>query len=105
MQNKLIRLILGTSLFSLVTPFFAHPFAGGSGTPGDPFQISTCQQLQDISQNLTASYELINAIDCSDTKNWNNGAGFIPVGTITSGFSGSLNGNNHVITNLYIKSS
>jgi len=63
--------------------------------------ISTCQQLQNINNDLTASYILIQNIDCSDTINWNSGAGFVPLGT-SSQFSGNFNGQGHTISGLYI---
>jgi hypothetical protein len=76
----------------------------------DPISISNCAALQNMRFNLTANYELINDIDCSDTINWNNGKGFSPVanGTIQqsicsgNGFIGNFNGKGHKIYNLYI---
>jgi hypothetical protein len=44
----------------------------------------------------------MNDIDCSDTVNWNGGAGFEPIGTSPSRFIGTFNGQNHIITGLYI---
>ncbi|RLG56435.1 MAG: peptidase A26, partial [Hadesarchaea archaeon] len=41
-------------------------------------------------------------IDASETVNWNNGAGFEPVGTSDNPFTGSLDGHGYVIKNLYI---
>ncbi len=78
---------------------------GGAGTLASPYEISNCIQLQNMSLNLDANYELVNNIDCSDTINWNNGAGFSPVGLNIDPvfFSGSLHGNNYNITDLYIK--
>jgi hypothetical protein len=49
-------------------------FAGGDGTVENPYQVSTCQQLQDINQHLDAHYILINDIDCSATATWNGNA-------------------------------
>jgi hypothetical protein len=46
-------------------------FAGGDGTELDPYQITTCQQLQDINENLDAYYVLNNSIDCVGTESWN----------------------------------
>jgi hypothetical protein len=44
----------------------------GTGTQANPYQISTCEELQNISNmNMSAYYVLVNDIDCSDTKNWN----------------------------------
>lgn len=79
-------------------------FEGGSGTPEDPYEIATCQQLQDMNQDLTASYELVSDIDCSETTEWNGGKGFKPVGTSsTSKFSGSFDGNSNSIKNIHIE--
>lgn len=79
--------------------------AGGDGTSLNPYQICNCAQLQNMSQNLSASYKLISDIDCSATNSWNSGAGFIPIGTITDRFSGELFGNNHRISGVFINSS
>ncbi len=74
----------------------------GSGNETDPFMIYDCIQLQMMEDNLTAYYALANDIDCSDTVNWNDGDGFDPIGNSTTSFKGSLFGNNHTITGLYI---
>ncbi len=75
-------------------------------------QISYCTELQDMNKNLSGNFELMNDIDCGlDTNNssgrlWNGGAGFKPVGTSSSsGFTGTFNGNNHKVSNLYIRKS
>ncbi len=77
----------------------------------DPIPICNCDDLQKMAQDLTANYELRNDIDCSDTKNWNDGKGFDPIAYdtdfATSGFqgtpfSGTFNGQNHKIKNLFI---
>jgi len=71
-------------------------FAGGDGSAGDPYQISTPQQLQDMQNDLTANYVLINDIDCS-------GFNFSSVGSIKSTeFTGVLDGQGHVVENLEI---
>lgn len=74
-------------------------FAGGSGTSSDPYQIETCQQLQDMSSDLSASYELISNVDCSGFGS------FQPVGNSDNRFTGILNGNGYKVDNLYIDSS
>lgn len=76
-------------------------FAGGDGTPAHPYQIADCLQLQAMNGNLTAAYVLINDIDCSDTVNWNAGAGFLPIGQAPA-FTGTFDGRNHRISNLVI---
>lgn len=81
-------------------------FDGGDGTQVDPYQISTCVQLQAMNENLSAHYLLVSDIDCSDTVNWNSGAGFLPIGDVNNQFiGGSFNGGGNSITSLYINSS
>jgi hypothetical protein len=81
-------------------------FAGGSGTSEDPYQIAFCQQLQNMRDHLSSHFVLNNDIDCSDTVNWNSGAGFEPVGgNGASDFRGNFDGQNHTISNLYINRS
>jgi hypothetical protein len=78
----------------------------GSGTEGDPYQITDIEGLQGISAcDVTASYELVNNIDASDTINWyaedmnsNPGTGFSPIYE----FSGNFDGQGYVISDLYI---
>jgi len=64
--------------------------------------VNTINQLQNMKTNLTGAYALGKDIDASATSGWNSGAGFAPIGGINS-FSGNFNGDNHVISNLYIK--
>src|SRR3989338_67905 len=47
-------------------------------------------------------YILNNDIDCSGTTSWNAGAGFVPLGSTGSRFTGYFDGNQHVITDLFI---
>ena len=74
------------------------------GSLADPVQITTCQQLQDISKNLSADYVLENDIHCGETRSWNNGAGFTPIGTIATPFIGTLSGQHYTIYDLYMHS-
>jgi outer membrane protein assembly factor BamB len=84
-------------------------FSGsGGGTSGSPYIITNCTQLQEMNDNLTAVYVLGNNINCSDTINWNSGAGFEPIGSGDSRetqFTGTFNGNGYNITRLYINRS
>jgi len=85
---------------------FAAGFSGsGSGTAGDPYIITTIEQLQEMRNNLTAHYALGNDIDASGTVNWNDGKGFRPVGAYANEFTGSLDGRGYKIYNLYINRS
>lgn len=65
-------------------------------------EITNCRQLQAMNQNLGEHYSLANDIDCSNTVNWNSGAGFNPIGDGGWSFAGSFNGRGHTITGLYI---
>jgi hypothetical protein len=67
--------------------------------------ISTCQDLQNINNDLTADYVLTQNIDCSDTVNWNDGYGFLMLGVgagCGNPFTGTLDGQGYSINNLYI---
>jgi len=64
--------------------------------------IGNCTDLQDMNLNLSDDYQLTDDINCSDTISWNTGAGFIPVGNSSGGFTGTFDGNGYVISDLYI---
>ncbi|MBS3817402.1 MAG: hypothetical protein KGY76_07565 [Candidatus Thermoplasmatota archaeon] len=80
-------------------------FAGGSGTESSPYLISNVTQLQNMNQNLGGHYKLINDINASKTKDWNDGRGFVPVGNDNEGFTGSLDGQGYDIDGLWINRS
>ena len=76
------------------------------------YEIHNCTELQNMSANLTANYELANDINCINTSNpssvlWHSGAGFMPIGGETSQivFNGNFKGNGFTISNLYINRS
>lgn len=75
----------------------------GSGTPEDPFQIKTLEQMNVLlNESLDLKdkhFILMNDIDATDTKNWDSGNGWSPI----AGFTGTLDGDNHTILNLYIR--
>lgn len=104
------------------------PFAGGTGTPADPYIICSLAQLDRIRGSYLASNFALHAdIDASITNPlsplnpgsaWSGGAGFDPIGNcgpdqkcnaaedITTGddvpFTGSFDGLGHAISHLYI---
>ena len=95
--------LMVASVFLVVIPSNASAdFEGGSGTLADPYQIADVNQLQEMNTDLSAHYILVDDIDASDTENWNEGAGFMPIGTEFDMFTGTLNGNMYEITDLYI---
>jgi hypothetical protein len=100
-----IILILLTSTFLIFIPKIEaqNRFSGkGSGTPNDPYVITNVKQLQEMKYDLKAYYVLGNDIDASETKNWNNGQGFEPIGDYDNPFTGSFDGRGYKIYNLYI---
>ncbi|MCK5024511.1 MAG: hypothetical protein KAR56_02730, partial [Thermoplasmata archaeon] len=72
--------------------------------------IKNSHQLQLMQMNLTADYTLANDIDLSDITNpasmWGTslvgGEGFYSIGTSTDRFHGSLDGQGHIIADLFI---
>ncbi|MHC4477404.1 MAG: LamG domain-containing protein [Planctomycetota bacterium] len=78
-------------------------FSGaGSGTEPDPYVITTLEQLQEMGDDLGAYYVLGNDIDASATAGWNDGDGFVPVGTGADPFTGNFDGRGHSISNLHV---
>ena len=96
-------------------PAGQHPFAGGDGSSGAPYQIATAEQLALLSNlvntgnNLVADYvycRLTADIDLSAYgRNFNGGQGWIPIGKAGNIFKGSLDGQGHTVSGLYINSS
>ena len=77
----------------------------GNGIEIDPYLVETLSNLLWISTNEScwSSYFLqIEDIDAGNACNWNDGAGFSPIGDEDLPFSGNYNGDNHVIDGLYI---
>lgn len=89
-------------LMLLVLPMTMAIILPPAGTEANPIKIKNCTQLQNISSNLTAYYVLSTAINCTETKDWNNGLGFKPIGTSSEPFVGNIDGKNRQITGLYI---
>ncbi len=95
-DNK--KLVIAYSLDNAVTadsydlPF--SKFEGGKGTAEDPYLIATAGDLCQIHNYPSAHYRLTADIDCAGTK--------VPM---TDYFTGSIDGKNHTISNLHIKSS
>jgi hypothetical protein len=96
-------LLISTFLIFIPKVESQNRFSGkGSGTPWDPYVITNVKQLQEMKYDLKAHYVLGNDIDASETKNWNNGQGFEPIGDFYNRFTGSFDGKGYKIYNLYI---
>jgi len=116
MKKKLIILLFFNSLLFILFSYKhvdAYGFPGGDGlTSETSYQIKSCEDLQAITGVGRGFYfSLENNIDCSDTVNWNDGAGFIPIGYTydnesggygEKGFSLDFDGNGYTISGLYI---
>ena len=124
---RLARNILFVTL--LVGGIFSQASAAGFSGTGDgtseatAYMITTCDQLQEMDNDLTSHYKLANDIDCAATNpsdagnaasQWNDTHGFNPIGEIAfvgsniysgfnhQSFTGVFDGQNHKISNLYI---
>lgn len=85
----------------LAQPIAASAFSGtGVGTAQNPYKVATCEQLQAVQEHPAAHYVQIADIDCSGTSSWNSGAGFSPIGTDTTPFTGVYDGQNFAINDL-----
>ncbi len=81
----------------------------GSGTYSDPYLMESLDNLLWLSTTPEAWETSIHYlqtcdIDASDTENWNDGSGFMPIGMYdyTSLFSSFYDGGNHEISGLFI---
>jgi len=66
--------------------------------------ISACAELQAVNDNLQDNYTLTQDLDCAATATWNDGAGFIPIGTVATPFIGNFDGQGYSISNLHVNS-
>ena len=76
----------------------ASQFAGGDGTPENPYKIATAEQLKAVGDNRRAHYVLIADIDLGgETNPWT------PIGSGEKhAFTGTFDGDGHTISGLYI---
>lgn len=91
---------------------WAQDFAGGAGTPADPYQIENWDHFNNIRDHLSADFVLNNALT-PDTPGYtthikdgttlaNGGEGWIPIGVFNSEFVGSFDGQGYAIEGLAI---
>jgi hypothetical protein len=91
-----------------LTDLFLHsftPIPSGSGTEADPYLISNIDELEWIVKSTdrwNKHYKQIKPIDASHTQYWNNGAGWIPIGNESVKFTGTYDGNNLIIADLFL---
>ncbi|NCC73736.1 MAG: LamG domain-containing protein, partial [Sphingobacteriia bacterium] len=107
MKNPLLRKSL-IILLLLCTGWVMNETAAqpsGSGTLEDPYRIASLDNLSWITQNSGSwdKYFIQTAnIDASASSGWNGGAGFTPIGSTTTPFSGTYNGQGSVISGFTI---
>gem|GEM_PF-1497835 len=98
---------IGTISASKPKPGLSRPPAAGSGTEVDPYLIASLADLRWLSETPEVWGAIIKQtadIDATETKTWNNGEGFSPIGSdFSNKFTGTYLGDGHVIRNLYIK--
>ena len=95
----------GDTLWGNRAQVFLTKAGRGDGTEENPYEISTLQLLRNVSEDSSVwdSHFIQTAdIDAADTKNWNDGSGFTPIGNSTDYFTGTYNGKGHTISNLSI---
>ena len=71
----------------------AQPFGGGSGSPADPFLVCSRAHLANVSTAPAASFKQAADLDLA-------GAPFAPLADDSTGFTGTYDGQDHVIANL-----
>ncbi len=121
-----LAILMSTVSLSVIIPGISgeisgigeSPFAGGTGTIGDPYIIQNVTELQAMNMDLMAHYALGNDIDATATLTWGWNAtttsfeGFVPIAYDTDNstqtthqgpwFSGSLDGRGYSINGLFI---
>ncbi|MBT7402668.1 hypothetical protein HN777_02675 [Candidatus Woesearchaeota archaeon] len=103
MSNGKKLIILGMlllfSIFLINTVSAADCFDNST----DPIPICSCLDMNRTKEDVTTNYQLQNNIDCSDTINWNGGAGWAPIApSHTADFVGTFDGQGYTISDLYI---
>ncbi len=111
MKKLFTKLTMLLIALTLSTSLMAQTYSGGSGTSGDPYQIANKADLEYLSENSgewteyfiqTANIVFVDADFQSGGAFYNGGEGFIPIGNNTTKFTGSYDGDNYEISNLYI---
>ena len=76
-------LLMAVLLTATSIPVNAAVSYKGAGTSKDPYLVETAEQLQGISEKLSAHYKLANTIDLK-------GKSFTPIGNLQTSFTGSF---------------
>ena len=84
------------------TDYSGHVTLNGGSTLSAWMLVNDVNQLQAMNTNLAGTYALGRDIDASATAGWNAGAGFVPIGSPTSGFGGAFDGLDNTINALTV---
>jgi uncharacterized repeat protein (TIGR02543 family) len=87
------------TLYALWTP--EPEFAGGDGSPGTPYQVATATHLDNVRNYLGAWFVQTANIDLGVSP-WNESAGWEPIGTDVTPFTGTYDGGGLTISGLTI---
>jgi hypothetical protein len=107
LSKGLLTALLVLGLLLAVIPVVAanSPFAGGDGSPGNPFQIANWHHLNNVRLHLGSHFILMNNLDSTTAgyTDWassiaRGGAGWLPIAT----FTGNFNGQGREIRDLFI---
>lgn len=84
-------------------PYPPSPFAGGLGTPDNPYEVATAEQLDRVRDYRDKHFIQVEDIDLGVSP-WNDGEGWEPIGGYldADAFNGSYDGNGYVIRNLRV---
>lgn len=104
-RKRLLSIALALLMVLTLLPATALPaqaagvFAGGSGTPEDPYRIATAEQLDNVRNYRDKHFVLTSDITLSAVEDWK------PIGEPGLSFTGTFDGNWYTISNLAINSS
>ncbi len=102
---KRAKLLFLSAMFLFTANNLEAQYSGGTGTETDPYQLATLNDLLTLSlsdSDWDMFFTLTADIDATETQNWNNGNGFLPIGNFDPFFTGTFDGSNFTISNLYI---
>ncbi|WP_454731262.1 MULTISPECIES: GLUG motif-containing protein [Cupriavidus] len=89
--------------FRLAGGTFVRATGGDGSAATTPYLLTDVYGLQGMGTLLSGHFALAGNIDASHTSGWNEGAGFSPIGRDESApFTGTLDGQSHVISGLTI---
>jgi hypothetical protein len=87
---------------SPVSTFEYVIFAGGDGSEANPYQVATAEQLNNVRYNLGTHFQQTADINLNS---YNTDSGWEPIGSNSSSFNGTFDGNGSTISNLTINRS